>query len=673
MIVSIEYFITDYRWNNLIHNHFDFFLIKDLKTLPPQELLSLRETYEDTEIEFRRIEQVMVILNNLSFEENNADFMANKSSCLLEFLIMCLYCTNSHIDLHKHALDILANLSRKIKLKTMNDKLKSLLILSIAHLIGYEAKEEKDEFGHYISPSSISLDRLDTIRGLEIFTKLFAQHIGINDSDDYENERIISRYIMNKDLFLEQMLLRIEHLLSIRDVLILMHSLECLYSMTLYSEAISNMVVNYNSSSSKIVSILVNFLTVDMSHFGVEIDNNNPSGGKSTASQTGPVNIYKVIPQNYVHIPNQNNPSNQVIHQSSPHISSNKPASLLQQTLSNQHTQNKNIVINTSLPQQGATNQAIVKKGSVSPTDQQSKNILCNWLITCFQADPTSELSKTQLYPYYQQIAKMNNWSIVSINTFFEILTATFPSLKFDDNANKIHGLKLVLNLKQQIQLRQKMLAQPGVITQESTTKQAISPTETSAAKTITNPPEEKDEKSKTNEQDKEEEKVKAEVNNKRKLSDSSEEKKDKNSETDEDSTSDDDSKSEGSVKKVKSEDKPKDDKAESASSNNSAVSQSEQQSKPAENTANYEYLCEWDGCNRYFKSAKSVYNHVCRFHLGLCNDQSNPTESQRDSIDSKGTICKWPNCDQIKRQKWSLVNHLQVDLLNLSQFCSKI
>ncbi len=66
----------------------------------------------------------MIILNNLSFEENNAEFMANKSSNLIEFLIMCIYCTggeSSHsFEIKKHTLEILVNLSRRLKLKSLN-------------------------------------------------------------------------------------------------------------------------------------------------------------------------------------------------------------------------------------------------------------------------------------------------------------------------------------------------------------------------------------------------------------------------------------------------------------------------------------------------------------------------------------------------------------------------
>ena len=43
---------------------------------------------------------------------------------------------------------------------------------------------------------------------------------------------------------------------------------------------------------------------------------------------------------------------------------------------------------------------------------------------------------------------------MLTIPTFFDILNSTFPNLKYDENSNKIQGLKLVLKVQQQIQLK---------------------------------------------------------------------------------------------------------------------------------------------------------------------------------------------------------------------------
>ena len=58
------------------------------------------------------------------------------------------------------------------------------------------------------------------------------------------------------------------------------------------------------------------------------------------------------------------------------------------------------------------------------------------------------------------------------------------------------------------------------------------------------------------------------------------------------------------------------------------------------------------------FPTAKAVYNHVCKYHL---SEQLQMTETISEN---SGLSCLWSFCDQIKRQKWSLVNHLQVNLI---------
>lgn len=77
-------------------------------------------------------------------------------------------------------------------------------------------------------------------------------------------------------------------------------------------------------------------------------------------------------------------------------------------------------------------------------------------------------------------------------------------------------------------------------------------------------------------------------------------------------------------------------------------VKQAEQSNN---NCSNGNYLCEWNNCNQYFPTAKAAYVHVCKVHL--LNAEVN--------CDPEGQLCLWSGCDQIKRQKWSLINHLQV------------
>lgn len=345
-----------------------------LKTLPAKELLNLDQetnahesklvhTNHADSVEFRRIEQVMVTLNNLSFEENNADFMANKSPILIEFLVMCIYCTGSRVELKKHALDILSNLSRRIKLKSFSDKQQRLLLMSISHLIvGTNTNKIDDENPVKEFYDEQNQDRSDIIKGLEILTKLCAQQIDpCLTSVDYANETILAQYYLNEmtgALFLNKILVRLEQLLTVQDVFLLINTLECLYHMSQFNEAICNLIVSYTpglNASPKLVSMLVNFLTVDMTHFGL------PSDTKAARTASQNMKIYKVCNSNNIVTPNQtnhhipnglpqqqqsiviNNNANLNNNNNSPNNkvpNQNNLTSLLQQTLNNQHQLN---------------------------------------------------------------------------------------------------------------------------------------------------------------------------------------------------------------------------------------------------------------------------------------------------------------------------------------------
>lgn len=56
-------------------------------------------------------------------------------------------------------------------------------------------------------------------------------------------------------------------------------------------------------------------------------------------------------------------------------------------------------------------------------------------------------------------------------------------------------------------------------------------------------------------------------------------------------------------------------------------------------------FICEWHGCHKNLSSAKSLHVHACKEHV--------MTPSY------KGT-CEWEGCDNIKRQRWSTVTHIQ-------------
>lgn len=354
---------------------------------------------KDNSEEYRRIEQVLVILNNLSFEENNAEFMANQCRTLLEFLILCVFCDKSecYVELKKHALDILSNISRRIKLTKLAEADKYLILISIDYLINGNK-------GNYISMTEPfrevqSQEKFDIIRGLEILTKLCSQKVDANESEDYINELIITTSILKNnpknqhltsqkkyydskslqsELFLKNILKRFECLISVQDIFILLHSLECLYSMTQFSENACDMIVGYDSSP-RIVNILIQLLTIDMTHFGISTLS-DPKIKYVTQNNATSLKVYKVIPTNSIMAQTVqpvlgNNPST---------LTSTKNAtnvSLLHQTLNNQHVSSNVGVtkLNTNLQQTNNLNISNGNKTLPSNQDQIAKNVLCNW------------------------------------------------------------------------------------------------------------------------------------------------------------------------------------------------------------------------------------------------------------------------------------------------------
>ena len=68
------------------------------------------------------------------------------------------------------------------------------------------------------------------------------------------------------------------------------------------------------------------------------------------------------------------------------------------------------------------------------------------------------------------------------------------------------------------------------------------------------------------------------------------------------------------------------------------------------------------------FPTSKAVYNHVCKYHLmSFWNTNNQPDANKQQN---NGYLCLWSNgCDQIKRQKWSLVNHIMVFHNRISYF----
>ncbi|KAI6197059.1 hypothetical protein M3Y94_01180300 [Aphelenchoides besseyi] len=77
-------------------------------------------------------------------------------------------------------------------------------------------------------------------------------------------------------------------------------------------------------------------------------------------------------------------------------------------------------------------------------------------------------------------------------------------------------------------------------------------------------------------------------------------------------------------------------------------------------------FMCEWNACTQFFHSAQAMIYHILNDHIDGNESKSSPTKTNDETtIQPKyppGALiyCLWPGCERTPRSKWSLVTHLQ-------------
>jgi AT-rich interactive domain-containing protein 2 len=170
------------------------------------------ENYQQQEL---RIEQILMILRNLSFDRTNAIYLLDTirplPSITYIFLLLISYCEKK-IELQKYAYDIWTNLALYMHLRSIsNDEGRSIRQLLNHMLNGDEESEQQD--------------RLRIIRALEIIANL--AHAG-NDNGIYLID------------FIDTIIQRLIH---VSDILVLVHTLECLYQLSELGKSNSSVYV----------------------------------------------------------------------------------------------------------------------------------------------------------------------------------------------------------------------------------------------------------------------------------------------------------------------------------------------------------------------------------------------------------------------------------------------
>lgn len=195
-----------------------------------RELFNLASNIGIYEFIGQRILQIAVILRNLSFYDENIQILA-KNETFLRFVL--LLCSARFSNLKQVGLEILGNVSLELK---MNDIKKCELSKNVLTVI---------ENGL----SSENFDRCQIITSLELLNKL---------SQNEQNEEILLK-IVKPDVYKQ-----ICQYLTIHDVMLLIYTLECLYSLTALGEKSCVCISNIKG----VLDTLISLITVEGKSYG---------------------------------------------------------------------------------------------------------------------------------------------------------------------------------------------------------------------------------------------------------------------------------------------------------------------------------------------------------------------------------------------------------------------
>ncbi|UJR10745.1 hypothetical protein I4U23_014933 [Adineta vaga] len=231
----MEQFWIDFCSSDIVKQFLNIDNHQSSKTFYNNFNLNSNENQQQQEL---RIEQILMIIRNLSFDRANAIYLletlCSSTSVTYIFLLLISYCEKK-LELQKYALDIWTNLALYMHLRSIsNDEGHHIRQLLRQMLDGNEDNEQED--------------RLKIIRALEIIANL--AHAGSDNGI----------YLMD---FIE---IIVQRLIHVSDILVLVHTLECLYQLSELGEQLCNVILSVQSSTS-IITTLIDLLTIEARSF----------------------------------------------------------------------------------------------------------------------------------------------------------------------------------------------------------------------------------------------------------------------------------------------------------------------------------------------------------------------------------------------------------------------
>ncbi|KAK9875639.1 hypothetical protein WA026_009438 [Henosepilachna vigintioctopunctata] len=193
-----------------------------------KNLFCLERTLGTQDYLGQRVLQIATILRNLSFIEDNVPVLA-KNRTFVRFILLC---SSSKWNYLKNlGLDMLGNIASEFVVKELTqDKLASALLTIVTRALD-------------------SQDRLWCLSSLEMLNKL---------SQNEKNEEVLLRSLETT------VYERVCSFLTIHDVMLLIYTLECLYSLSSLGERSCNLIVNNHG----VVDTLVSLVTVEGKSYG---------------------------------------------------------------------------------------------------------------------------------------------------------------------------------------------------------------------------------------------------------------------------------------------------------------------------------------------------------------------------------------------------------------------
>nr|CAD7401397.1 unnamed protein product [Timema cristinae] len=327
-----------------------------------KELFCLGRTYGTQDYVGQRVLQIVTILRNLSFVEENMNVLASNVT-FVRFVLLCARARWN--NLHQAGLDMLGNISLDMRVEDPSTHRLSGVLVSVL-TIGVGAE-----------------DRFVVLSCLEVLNKL---------SQREENEDIMLRCLD------QRVYETVCQYLTLHDIMLLIYTLECLYNLSSLGERACNYITRVHGA----IDTLVSLITVEAQSYGpkacilmrvVETVSGSNAGSSTTTTTTSaamasgtptPAPPISTCLSGRSNAPARHSTTPQKMVIGAPQPAVATPVSLTQTQIQQQHA-------HTQQQQQHAHQQAV----------QENEQFTLSWLRATFEPLVGARIEQGEMYKQY--------------------------------------------------------------------------------------------------------------------------------------------------------------------------------------------------------------------------------------------------------------------------------